>query len=188
MDPAMVHPIAVRAAHPSPTAVDRYPMGLRGIGRASRCRLDSRVAASRGCRVRGSCRLDRPVRGSRLGDRLDRRVPGSRLGDRLDRRVPGSRLGDRLDRRVPGSRLGDRLDRPVPGSRLGDRLDRPVRGSRPAAALPDRVAAEVHQDRRGHIGPLAPACKGAPRRRHLTVVRCWPHLTRSRSRLPRPLV
>jgi hypothetical protein len=162
MDPAMVHPIAVRAAHPSPTAVDRYPMGLRGIGRASRCRLDSRVAASRGCRVRGSCRLDRPVRGSRLGDRLDRRVPGSRLGDRLDRRVPGSRLGDRLDR--------------------------PVRGSRPAAALPDRVAAEVHQDRRGHIGPLAPACKGAPRRRHLTVVRCWPHLTRSRSRLPRPLV
>jgi hypothetical protein len=175
MDPAMVHPMAVRAAHPSPTAVDRYPMGLHGIGRASRCRLDSRVAASRGCRVRGSCRLDRPVR-------------GSRLGDRLDRRVPGSRLGDRLDRRVPGSRLGDRLDRPVPGSRLGDRLDHPVRGSRPAAVLPDRVAAGVHQDRRGHIGPLAPACKRAPRRRHLTVVRCWPHLTRSRSRLPRPLV
>jgi hypothetical protein len=177
MDPAMVHPMAVRAAHPSPTAVDRYPMGLHGIGRASRCRLDSRVAASRGCRVRGSCRLDRPVRGSRLGDLPDRRVRGSRLGDRLDHPVRGSRPA------------ADRLDHPVRGSRpAADRLDHPVRGSRPAAVLPDRVAAGVHQDRRGHIGPLAPACKRAPRRRHLTVVRCWPHLTRSRSRLPRPLV
>jgi hypothetical protein len=178
MPPAEVRPTVVAAARPSPRAEVHHPTGHRGTGRASRYPLGSRVAANRGCRVRGSRRApDRPVRGSRRAP--DRPVRGSRRAP--DRPARESLQVDRPAR-------GSRPDRPARGSRrVADHLDRLVRGSRPVVDLRARAAAEVRPDHRDHIEPLEPGCKG-PRGRHLTVVRGWPRQERSRARPQRPVV
>ena len=81
-----------------------YPMGRRGIDRASRCPPGSMVAASRGCRVRGSHR----VRGPSPGPPGPRKSPGG--GHRV-RRVRGSHPGAAAG--SAGSAEVTRVDRPA---------------------------------------------------------------------------